>query len=82
VEGRILASLDTDFANTLRFRPSRYAGIIVLRLPMPQRREAIEGALRRIVALCFTRSPVGKLWIVDSRRIREFAEWDDENEAS
>ena len=32
-EGRALVTLDLDFANPLRFRPSRYAGIAVLRLP-------------------------------------------------
>jgi predicted nuclease of predicted toxin-antitoxin system len=73
-EGRVLISLDKDFANTLRFRPSRYAGIVVLRLPEPLRREDIEGALRRVLALSATRSPVGNLWLIDSTRIREFAE--------
>ncbi len=32
-EGRALVTLDLDFANPLRFRPSLYAGIAVLRLP-------------------------------------------------
>jgi hypothetical protein len=73
-EGRVLISLDKDFANTLRFRPSRFTGIVVLRLPEPLRREDIEGALQRLLALSATRSPVGKLWLIDSTRIREFAE--------
>jgi predicted nuclease of predicted toxin-antitoxin system len=73
-EGRVLVSLDKDFANTLRFRPSRHAGIVVLRLPEPLRREDIENALQRVLALATSRSPVGRLWIVDDRRIREFAE--------
>jgi predicted nuclease of predicted toxin-antitoxin system len=29
-ENRLLVSLDTDFCNTLRFRPSKYKGIVVL----------------------------------------------------
>ena len=32
-EGRCLVTMDLDFANPLRFRPDRYAGIAVLRLP-------------------------------------------------
>jgi predicted nuclease of predicted toxin-antitoxin system len=32
-EGRALVTLDLDFANPLRFRPSQYAGVAVLRLP-------------------------------------------------
>jgi predicted nuclease of predicted toxin-antitoxin system len=74
VEARVLISLDKDFANTLRFRPSRFAGIVVLRLPEPLRREDIHDALSRFLSLSKTRSPVGKLWLVDSTRIREFAE--------
>lgn len=73
-EARVLISLDKDFANTLRFRPSRYTGIVVLRLPEPLRREDIHDALQRLLILSATRSPVGKLWLVDSKRIREFAE--------
>jgi predicted nuclease of predicted toxin-antitoxin system len=73
-EARVLISLDKDFANTLRFRPSRYTGIVVLRLPEPLRREDIHDALHRVLTLSRTRSPVGKLWLVDSMRIREFAE--------
>ena len=74
VEGRVLISLDKDFANTLRFRPSHYTGIVVLRLPEPLRHEEIHDALRRFLALSKTRTPVGKLWLIDGKRIREFAE--------
>jgi predicted nuclease of predicted toxin-antitoxin system len=77
VECRVLVSLDTDFANTLRYRPNRYAGIIVLRLPEPVSRDHIEDALRRVLRLTSTRSPSGRLWIVDGKRIREFVERDE-----
>lgn len=33
MEGRALVTLDSDFANPLRFRPSQHAGIAVRRLP-------------------------------------------------
>lgn len=71
-EGRALISLDRDFANTVRFRPGRYAGIVVLRLPAPLRLEDLENALTRMQNLAVTRSLHGRLWIVDERRIREF----------
>lgn len=77
-EGRVLITLDKGFANPLRFLPSRYPGIVVLRLAEPLRREDVEGALGRVLQLSQTRDPVGKLWIVDSTRIREFAESDEE----
>jgi predicted nuclease of predicted toxin-antitoxin system len=32
-EGRCLVTLDLDFGNPLIFRPSDYAGIVVIRLP-------------------------------------------------
>jgi hypothetical protein len=35
---------------------------------------AIEDALRRFLKLGETRSPVGKLWLIDEKRIREFVE--------
>ena len=71
-EGRGLISLDLDFANTLRFRPDRHAGFVVLRLPDPQVPEAIESALRPVLALAAGRSPVGRLRVIDGHRIREY----------
>ena len=73
MEERVLVSLDRDFTNTLRFPPARYPGIIVLRVPEPIRRDDIDHALRRIALLASTRDPHGRLWIVTSDRIREFA---------
>jgi predicted nuclease of predicted toxin-antitoxin system len=74
VEGRVLVTLDKDFTNTVRFRPGRFPGIVVLRLSEPLRREDIDDGLRRVLALALTRSPHGRLWIVDDHRIREFGE--------
>lgn len=73
-EHRVLISFDTDFSNTLHFRPSRYNGLVVLRLPEPITLSSIQGALMRVQALAETRDPTGKLWIVDGQRIREFVE--------
>jgi predicted nuclease of predicted toxin-antitoxin system len=74
VERRVLISLDTDFSNTLRYRPSKYSGIVVLRLPQPLTLDSLRNALSRVQDLARTRDPVGKLWIADEKRIREFVE--------
>jgi predicted nuclease of predicted toxin-antitoxin system len=65
-----LVTLDLGFANPLVFRPSRYAGIAVLRLPQkPSGRDLI--ALIRTLADAADREQIaGKLWIVEIGRIR------------
>ncbi len=73
-ERRVLVSLDKDFSSILRFPPARYAGIVVLRLPEPLVRADIEDALRRFLDASIGEDLVGRLWIIDTRRIREFEE--------
>jgi predicted nuclease of predicted toxin-antitoxin system len=73
-EARALVSLDLDFANPLRFQPSQYPGIAVLRLP-PKSSEADLTNLVRTLALALTSdSMAGKLWIVESGRVRVYQE--------
>lgn len=73
-EDRALVTLDLDFANPLRFRPSRYAGIAVLRLPGQSSADDLEAAVRTLAAgLAGAQSPAslpmgeltGRLWIVE-----------------
>lgn len=71
-ESRTLITLDRDFASTLRFPPDRYAGIVVLRLPEPLTPAAIEDGLSRFLLAAGGSQPIGKLWIVEAHRIREF----------
>lgn len=49
-----------------------------MRLPGPLRIERIEDALRRFLTAATSRSPVGRLWLIDDKRIREFVEDDTE----
>jgi predicted nuclease of predicted toxin-antitoxin system len=73
-ESRGLVSLDLDFANPLRFQPSQYPGIAVLRLP-PKPSEVDLTTLIRTLALALARdSMAGKLWIVESGRVRIYQE--------
>ena len=71
-EGRCLVTLDLDFANPLRFGPSEYPGIAVLRLPArPSMRDLSDAALTLTTALR-QKEIRGKLWIVQRGRIREY----------
>ena len=73
-EGRILITMDKDLSNTVRYPPREYAGIVLLRVPEPITLQAIERAMSIFLDLAATRSPIGRLWIVDRERVREFGE--------
>lgn len=82
-EGRALVTLDLDFANPLRFRPSRYAGIAVLRLPPKPSATDLETLVRTLAAGLAGAThksglPMGglegRLWIVEKNRIRAYEE--------
>lgn len=73
-EGRALVSLDLDFANALRFRPSRYAGIAVLRLPRKPSHNDLLRIVRTLAAALEREDLSGKLWVVEASRIRVFQE--------
>jgi predicted nuclease of predicted toxin-antitoxin system len=68
-EGRVLITLDLDFANIRAYPPAEYAGIIVVRSKSQDKRSVV--ALMHRIALALTnRTPVGELWIVEPDRIR------------
>lgn len=72
-EGRVLITLDLDFANVLRFPPFRHAGIVVLRLPHPVELGAIHERIRVLLeAVEREGEPAGRLWIVEQDRLREY----------
>lgn len=71
-EGRCLVSLDLDFANPLSFDPRRHAGIAVLRLPARARPDHLAQVLETLRLALESRSIVGRLWIVEIGRIREY----------
>jgi predicted nuclease of predicted toxin-antitoxin system len=68
-EGRVLITLDLDFANIQAYPPSTHSGIIVLRLKR-QDKHAVLGLVLRIISALKTRLPAGDLWIVEPDRIR------------
>jgi predicted nuclease of predicted toxin-antitoxin system len=73
-ENRGLVSLDLDFANPLRFQPSKYPGIAVLRLPAKPSASDLNDLIRTLARALDADSIAGKLWIVESGRVRVYQE--------
>jgi predicted nuclease of predicted toxin-antitoxin system len=67
--GRILVTLDADFANVLRYPPSNTPGVIRLRVH-PATEGAIEALLRSTITRLAEVDLDGKLVVVDPKRIR------------
>lgn len=68
-EGRILITLDLDFAHIKNYPPQDYHGIIVLRLTH-QDRATVLAIIPRILTLLNTEPITQRLWIVDDNRTR------------
>ena len=75
-EGRCLVSLDMDFGNPLRFKPSDYPGIAVLRLPAKPSHELLLYAVKTLIAGLARSTIAGRLWIIQPGRIREYQQED------
>lgn len=71
-ERRCLVTLDLDFSNPLRFDPSRYSGIAVLRLPPKFVAGDLFDTVRTLAVGLADSTIEGKLWIVQRGRIREY----------
>lgn len=67
--GRVLVTLDGDFANLLRYPPAGTPGIVRLRIHPPTE-IAIDAALRFMISLLSQTNLAGKLAVIDERRIR------------
>lgn len=70
-EGRVLVTIDHDFANTLRYPPDRTAGIAVLNPPGRVSRGLLQVLVEVLVVAMEHKAIHGKLWIVEPSRIRE-----------
>jgi predicted nuclease of predicted toxin-antitoxin system len=71
-EQRCLVTLDLDFANPLVFNPAEHAGIAVLRLPAKPSHEDILDTCNTLIAGLVKEDIMGRLWIVQRGRIREY----------
>lgn len=74
---KCLVTLDLDFSNPLRFRPSHYSGIAVLRLPRGSDAAELLHAVRTLAAGLARNTIDRKLWIVQRGHIREYQEPED-----
>jgi predicted nuclease of predicted toxin-antitoxin system len=68
-EGRILVTLDLDFADVGTYSPRQYPGFIVLRV-YRQDRNHVLATFRRVLALLPHEASMHRLWIVEEDRIR------------
>lgn len=71
-EGRCLITLDLEFGNPFLFKPSDYPGIVVLRLPPRPTGQDLADAMQTLVGGLDRESVIGKLWVVQRGRIREY----------
>lgn len=67
--GRILVTLDLDFANPFTHPAGNTPGIIILRSKQQNKRSLLALA-RRLLAVLRERSPERQIWIVQPDRIR------------
>jgi predicted nuclease of predicted toxin-antitoxin system len=73
-EGRALFTLDTDFANAMRYPPSAYAGIVVVRTQPRTTANDIQAAIRALLRAVGESPLAGRLIVVDSGgRVREYS---------
>lgn len=73
-EARALVTLDLDFANPLRFKPTDYPGIAGLRLPAKATSTVLNELVRTLVGALSQESLTGHLWIVEVGRLRIYQE--------
>jgi predicted nuclease of predicted toxin-antitoxin system len=71
-EGRVIVTLDLDFADIRTYRPAEHPGIVVLR-PMRQAKSHVLKLLQLVIERLAGEELAGRLWVVDegSVRIRE-----------
>lgn len=68
-DGRILITLDLDFANVQVYPPKSHPGIIVLR-SKAQDKPTVLALFNRVLRIFAEKEPKQQLWIVENDRIR------------
>jgi len=69
-EGRCLVTLDLDFSDVTRFPVEESCGLVVFRVPRNPTLSCLEELASRFLEACRQVSPEGKLFIVETGRIR------------
>jgi predicted nuclease of predicted toxin-antitoxin system len=68
-EGRILVTLDMDFADIRAYPPAEFPGLIVLRLRQQDKPHVLD-VLTRLIPLLGQEPLDRHLWIVEEKRVR------------
>ena len=68
-EGRVLFTLDLDFADTRAFPPAEFPGLVVLRLGSQDRGHVLS-VLQGFLGVLAAEPLPGRLWIVEEGRVR------------
>jgi predicted nuclease of predicted toxin-antitoxin system len=63
-EGRVLFTLDTDFADIRAHPPSGYVGLVVFR-PVKPSRDSVLALLRQLIPVLMSEWSEHRLWIVE-----------------
>jgi 23S rRNA A2030 N6-methylase RlmJ len=71
-EARCLVTTDRGFGNRLKYQPSKYRGIIVVRLPPSPVFEDYRAVTETLIAGLEAADVTGKLWIVRQGNIQEY----------
>lgn len=73
-EQRCLVTCDKGFGNRLKYNPSNYAGIVVIRLPSRQTLTDWQQAIEILIQGLGTANDVvtGKLWVIRNGSIQEY----------
>ncbi len=81
-ENRVLVTSDRGFGNRLKYNPSSYAGIVVIRLSSRSTFDDWREAIDTLIAGLEATDVAGKLWIIQKGNIREFLPIEDEGKES
>lgn len=71
-EGRCLITSDRGFGNRMRFIPSEYAGIVVIRLQSRHTFADLREAIDALILALEEAEVTGKLWIIQGGSIQEY----------
>jgi uncharacterized protein with PIN domain len=71
-EGRCLITNNRGFSNRMKYNPSDYAGIIVIRLPSHHNFDDLRAAIDTLIIRLEEVEIMGKLWIARSGSVQEY----------
>jgi predicted nuclease of predicted toxin-antitoxin system len=71
-EGRCLVTCDRGFGNRLKYNPSKYSGIVIIRLPVRPNFADWQVAIERLIQGLEAAEVIGKLCIIQGGSIQEY----------